>query len=220
MSEEYGSNYYERGVQTGESLYTDYRWIPELTIPLAATLCEQLGIEPGARVLDFGCAKGYLVKALRLLGRDAFGCDSSRYAISKAPEDVAPFLRWLRPGNIENGTAWRRALDAGFDWVIAKDVLEHLPDRVSVLAALQVLRADTNGKGRLWAAIPLGDGNGKYVVPAYELDKTHRIRWTLEQWCDAFDGAGWKVKSASYTMPRVKENWQKWEKGNGFFVCE
>lgn len=71
----------------------------------------------------------------------------------------------------------------------------------------------------MWAAIPLGE-NGRYVVPAYELDRTHEIRRPLGWWSEQFEEAGWRVTSASYRMRHVKENWAKWEKGNGFFVCE
>lgn len=44
-------------------------------------------------VLDVGCAKGFLVRHLRELGVDAWGCDVSDYAIATAPEDVKPYVR-------------------------------------------------------------------------------------------------------------------------------
>jgi 2-polyprenyl-3-methyl-5-hydroxy-6-metoxy-1,4-benzoquinol methylase len=42
----------------------------------------------GREVLDVGCAKGFLVRHLRSLGIDAWGCDISEYAIARAPDDV------------------------------------------------------------------------------------------------------------------------------------
>ncbi len=83
----YDADYYERGVESGKSCYSNYRWLPELTIPMAMVLIDTLGIRPGAgqRVLDFGCAKGFVTKALRMLRRDAWGIDISRYALSQAP---------------------------------------------------------------------------------------------------------------------------------------
>jgi len=47
----------------------------------------------GQKVLELGCAKGFVVEDLRKLGVDAFGCDVSQYAISKSPEPVRPFLQ-------------------------------------------------------------------------------------------------------------------------------
>ena len=71
----YDEDYFERGIESGKSLYTNYRWIPELTIPMCSFLNEQLGIGQSENVLDFGCAKGFIVKAMRLLGRNAYGVD-------------------------------------------------------------------------------------------------------------------------------------------------
>ena len=44
------------------------------------------------KVLEIGCAKGFVVEALRDLGVDAYGIDVSQYAISCAREDIKPFL--------------------------------------------------------------------------------------------------------------------------------
>jgi len=44
------------------------------------------------RVLDVGCAKGFLVYTFREMGIEAFGVDISGYAISCAPMDVQPYL--------------------------------------------------------------------------------------------------------------------------------
>src|SRR5215470_19512911 len=45
------------------------------------------------RVLDVGCAKGFLVEALRDRGVEAFGIDVSRYAIGEVRDDIKPFCR-------------------------------------------------------------------------------------------------------------------------------
>ena len=202
---EFDEDYFERGVEMGKSLYSNYRWMPELTIPLASTLCEQLGIPEGTRVLDFGCAKGYLVYALRLLGREAYGVDISRYALAECPKEVYSYLRYSLDGLNQRS----------FDWIIAKDVLEHIPeDKVT-----ELLRDLRNIGKNCWAAIPLGE-DGKYIIPAYELDKTHKIRRSLEWWSGRFVDAGWMVMSAKTSMPHVKENWLQHRYGNGFFVCE
>lgn len=40
------------------------------------------------KILDVGCAKGFLVKAFNEIGKEAWGVDVSEYAISNAPEDI------------------------------------------------------------------------------------------------------------------------------------
>jgi len=44
------------------------------------------------KVLEIGCAKGFIVEALRDLGVNAYGIDVSEYAISCAREDIKPYL--------------------------------------------------------------------------------------------------------------------------------
>ncbi len=44
------------------------------------------------KVLDVGCAKGFLVKAFRDQGIEAWGVDVSEYALSAAPKEVKKYL--------------------------------------------------------------------------------------------------------------------------------
>jgi len=44
------------------------------------------------KVLDVGCAKGFLVKAFRDQGIEAWGVDVSKYALAAAPEEVKNYL--------------------------------------------------------------------------------------------------------------------------------
>ena len=71
-------------------------------------------------VLDVGCAKGFLVEALRDRGVEAYGIDVSEYAISQVREDVKLYCRVasiLDP------------LDMNYDLVTCIEVLEHLPSQ-------------------------------------------------------------------------------------------
>lgn len=80
--EVFNEDYFERGVETGVSAYKNYRWLPHYSLPAANSIKKIYG---EVTFLDFGCAKGYLVKALRLLGLDAYGYDVSKYAVENAP---------------------------------------------------------------------------------------------------------------------------------------
>ena len=48
-------------------------------------------------VLDIGCAFGYMVKYLRERGVEAWGIDTSTYAISQADDKIQPYLRVASP---------------------------------------------------------------------------------------------------------------------------
>lgn len=207
-SKVYDADYFLRGRETGKSLYEDYRWMPELTIPMCRTIVNHCGIAKCDHILDFGCARGYVVKAMRGLGYDAYGVDISEWAIRNADEETKPYLNWC-----ENSPP---LLDKEFDWVIAKDVLEHIKYVQQAIAYLMRVAA----KG-VFAVVPLSKYNfGDYVVEEYEIDVTHAQRWPLNTWVGMFLQVGWSVE-VSYRVPGVKDNYYRpgWELGNGFITA-
>ncbi len=197
--------YFEQGPMTGKSLYTNYRWMPELTIPLCHHLARECPIRPDETVLDFGCAKGYTVHALRLLGYAAYGVDISEYAISQAPKEVNGYVQLIEP---------YAELEEHHNWIIAKDILEHIPyeridEQLTILA---------NGCDDMIVMVPLGDGT-KYYIDAYEKDITHHIREDLIWWHDRFKSNGFGVDVYTHDLGPFKSNWQGIHpEGNGLFI--
>jgi len=210
MQNSFNEDYYERGISTGLSLYTNYRWIPELTIPMCHEIVKLVNIRDTDTVLDFGCSKGYVVKGFRLLHYEAWGTDISDYAINHAPEDVRQYLTIIQPGDPlplpQNGKAL-------WNVTVAKDVLEH----VDYDALPGVLRSIRDVTLRAYVVVPLGDGR-KYYVPSYEMDVTHKIRQPLDWWVRVFNNAGFHVDFADYRHGHIKENWVSTPNGNGFFI--
>lgn len=201
----YDADYYLRGKETGKSLYENYRWMPELTMPMAKAICRQLGIERLKHrysMLDFGAARGYLVKAMRELGVDCLGIDTSEWAVANCDPEVTRYMTC--------GTEIPEV-----DWIIAKDVLEHVPYVVNVVQ--EMLEKARRG---IFVVVPLSfvDG-GPYVVPEYEKDITHIHRLTLGSWARMFMCPGVEV-TASYRVPGVKDNYASYWAGNGFITCK
>lgn len=85
-------------------------------------------LAPGT-VLDAGCAKGFLVKALREREVDANGVDLSSVAVDDAPKDVQPYLR---VGSLTD------PIEGHYDLVTCIEVIEHLDpvDAPSAIANL------------------------------------------------------------------------------------
>ena len=82
-------------------------------------------------VLDVGCAKGFLVEALRDQGTEAFGIDISEYAVASVREDIRPFCKVqsvLHP------------IEGHYDLLTCIEVLEHL-DQAEIALAIQHLCA-------------------------------------------------------------------------------
>jgi len=207
----YDETYFESGLAAGVSGYMNYGWMPELTLRMAHKFIEGLPIKKGQVVLDFGCAKGFLVKAFRILDVEAYGADVSKYAIAHAPESAREYCSLI------DGCDDGRLFERSYDWLIGKDVFEHLiEDEMRSL-----LRNARSNVRKIFGAIPLAADNesGKYIVPAYDSDITHVTAKTKEWWHELFESEGWRVDSLMYTFDGCKENWRKWEKGNGFYIA-
>jgi SAM-dependent methyltransferase len=82
----FGREYFDgdRGQGYGGYRY-DGRWIP-----VAERIRDFYGLRPGARILDVGCAKGFLLHDFRRVvpGICVVGLDVSAYALSQAMDDV------------------------------------------------------------------------------------------------------------------------------------
>jgi len=194
----YDADYFLRGLETGKSLYVDYHWLPELTIPMCNAIVKHLGIK-GQSVLDFGCARGYTVKALHQLGYDARGVDVSTWALDNCDPDVKDFVS---------------SKLSFVDWIIAKDVLEHIPQVVETINDLLL-----HARIGVFVVVPLSDmDNHPYVVSDYEKDVTHFHRLTLASWVRMFLRPGWSIE-ARYRILGVKDNYNDWTTGNGFITA-
>ena len=199
--ERYDADYFLRGRATGKSLYEDYRWLPDLTLPMVAAMVKYLGIATSDTILDFGCARGYTVRAFREMGYDVYGYDVSRWALENADETVKDYLT-------------NSLTDAPFDWIIAKDVLEHVPQVADTIAGLMKI-----AKVGIFAVVPLSMVDGQpYVVSDYEKDVTHVHRLCLSSWAKMFMRPGWEV-TGSYRVPGVKDNYAQFATGNGFITA-
>lgn len=112
-AEFFGREYFESGTVSN---YVGYQY-NESFDALARALCERFA--PKIH-LDVGCAKGFLVHAMRKLGVDSWGVDISQYALESAPSDV-------------KGTTLQTDVDYGlpfmsevFDFVTCLTTIEHL----------------------------------------------------------------------------------------------
>jgi ubiquinone/menaquinone biosynthesis C-methylase UbiE len=84
ISCEFGRMYFDGPREYGYGGYNyDGRWQP-----VALDIIKHFNLKPGDRILDVGCAKGFLVKDLLACGIDAYGVDISTYALSHCEPEV------------------------------------------------------------------------------------------------------------------------------------
>ena len=203
-SDFYDADYYLRGKETGKSNYVDYGWKPDLTLPMVDHLKRVLRIKDGDTVLDFGAARGYLVKALRMRGVNAFGYDSSEWAIENCDEGVKGYVSSTMP-------------EGRFDHIIAKDVMEHV--RAEDLASILVPLVGVMRKSLL-IIVPLVGEDGDYMRLEDRSDPSHAIRWDLQGWLNFtqrwFGGMPDMVVTGSWHYPGLKPASSEVPKSCGF----
>ena len=206
----YDASYFDRGIESKKSCYTNYQWLPELTIPMAYKIIKSLDISENDTILDFGCSKGYLVKALRKLDINAFGVDVSNYAIKNCDIKIKKYCKLMTE---KNYLPFKKKF---FDIVITKDVLEHL-----TLSQIKIFLKKYHSLSRkMFHVIPLGD-NGIFRIDEYHLDKSHLQMQDEKWWKNVFKSCGWKVSKFEYKVNGIKDNWYKNnKKGNAFITLK
>jgi 2-polyprenyl-3-methyl-5-hydroxy-6-metoxy-1,4-benzoquinol methylase len=139
----------------------------------------------GKRVLDVGCATGYMASALVQAGNEVSGVEID----GEAAEKARPFLTQLVIGDLDRMDLSEAFPPKSFDVVIFADVLEHLKDPVTTLSRARAL-LDDGGFAVLsipnvaHAAVRLALLKGRFEYsPLGLLDETHLrffTRSTLE----------------------------------------
>lgn len=174
----FGEEYFDGAREVGYGGYRyDGRWIP-----IAEDIVRHFGLGPGKRLLDVGCAKGFLVKDLMRVcpGLEAFGLDVSEYALMHCEPEVV--------GRLHLGSADRLPFpDRSFHAVISINTIHNL-ERDGVIRALREIER-------------LAPGGGFVQVDAYHTPEQRKLfmQWVLtarfhdypDGWLKAFGEAGY-----------------------------
>jgi SAM-dependent methyltransferase len=153
-------------------------------------------VEPGSRVLEFGCATGYMSQALRhRLGASVVGVELDAESARLAEAHLERVL----VGDAEELDLEAELGGERFDAILFADVLEHLRDPAALLRRVRPLVAEG---GRVVASIPnvahasmrlaLLGGSFRYREQGL-LDETHLRFFTREGVQDLFEGSGYVV---------------------------
>ena len=132
---EYGALYFDGPREYGYGGYRyDGRWLP-----VASDIIAHFGLKPGMRVLDIGCAKGFLVKDFMRAEPEleAFGVDISEYALKHCEDEVV--------GRLHLGSADELPFpDKSFDCVLSINTIHNF-DRDGALTALREIERVSRG---------------------------------------------------------------------------
>ena len=137
----------------------------DFTVNTIKEMCIML--EKPQSVLDVGCAYGFSVARLNLLGILAKGIDISQYALNQAPPEFQPFFTL--------GAVWDMPFkDKEFDFCFSSGMLEHVPEIKLKKAISEMTRVCHRG---LIGVSCLDD-----ATTHREDDKTHEIILSQADW--------------------------------------
>lgn len=178
ISKQYGEMYFDGPREYGYGGYRyDGRWIP-----VARDLVRHFNLKAGDRVLDIGCAKGFLVKDLMTVcpGLEVYGLDISDYALKHCEPELV--------GRLHRGSADDLPFpDKSFDAVVSINAIHNFK-REGVMQALRELQRVSKGKAYVQV--------DSYYTPE---GKQLFLDWVLtaefhdypEEWLKLFSEAGY-----------------------------
>jgi len=128
ISEKFGKEFFN-GDKKIPGTYGSYGYRYEQLYPKFLVLAKTIqSLFNPKRILDIGCAKGFLVKAFRDIGIEAYGVDISKYCLSTAPKDVKGYL--IRSDLESSKLPFH---DDSFDFVTLLVTIEYINNTENVL---------------------------------------------------------------------------------------
>jgi SAM-dependent methyltransferase len=161
----YDQSYFDAPGKSNYCCYTPWSSPFESHADTLVRLMAVRGID--GPVLDVGCAKGYLVSALRKRGVAAFGADWSEYALANSGPDVRPHLRLASAAQLPFA-------DEQFAVAASFDLLEHLDETHAELALKECARVSAYQFHQV--------NTGRLAEWAYDGDQSHCLRRSLPHW--------------------------------------
>jgi SAM-dependent methyltransferase len=179
IAKRFEQDYWDGSRNTGYGGYRyDGRWLA-----VAQKMAAHYGLKPGARILDVGCGKGFLLHEFTraLPGAQIAGLDVSSYALAHAMDEVKPFVQ-------EGNATSLPYPDKSFDLVVSINTLHNL--RLPELEkALQEIERVSRGHSYI-----LMDGYRN------EQEKVNLLYWQLT--CECFftpEEWEWLFRRCGYT---------------------
>lgn len=177
ISKKFGKEYFDGSRLYGYGGYKyDGRWVK-----VAKNLIKHFKLKKNSKILDVGCAKGFLVRDLYDQGMNAFGIDISKYALKNCDKKIKNRLFYGNAKKINFE-------DNSFDLVVSINCVHNLKEKYCIKALKEIQR--------------VSKGKSFVQVDAYENLKEKKLflKWVLTakthgspaMWKKIFNKAGYK----------------------------
>jgi len=178
ISKKFGRDYFDGTREFGYGGYKyDGRWKP-----VAKDIIKFFKLNKNHKVLDIGCAKGFLVKELLDEGINAFGIDISSYAIKNCHPDVVGRV------SIANANQLFFA-KSSFDAVISINCIHNLKLSGCKMAIKEIMRVSKGNKNYIQVDSYKNDNEKKMFLDWVLTAETH---FYPDEWIYLFKKCGYK----------------------------
>jgi 2-polyprenyl-3-methyl-5-hydroxy-6-metoxy-1,4-benzoquinol methylase len=134
-------------------------------------ICDYYNLKKGDRVLEIGCAKGFVLVEFQKLGMDVVGLDKSEYAIENCHAELKGKIGFAQSSNLEFD-------DNEFDLILGKEVLPHISKDDLEILIKECIRTS---KKNIFFEIQTGR-NKSEIEGMLVWDRTHKTLETPEWW--------------------------------------
>lgn len=193
LAMKFGKEYFDGTREQGYGGFRyDGRWIP-----IAEDIVRHFGLKAGDRVLDIGCAKGFLVKDLMKVcpGLEVFGIDISEYALTHCEPEVV--------GRLRLGDARKLPFpDKSFKAALSINTIHNF-DRTGCIQALQEMQRVAPGSGYVQVDAYRNPAEEQIFLDWVLTAKTHG---TPQFWVELLNEAGY-TGDYFWTILEVDPEW-------------
>lgn len=189
----YDRGYFEDG--TKSNWHDGYMWPSFAGVFTDAASFLTSTFPEATTALDVGCAKGFLVRALRTAGVACWGVDHSRWALDHADPAARPFL--------VQASADALAFDRRFDLVLAFDLLPQLTEDQAARFLARARELATIGIVAVIRSFETEADERRYRDAAEDADLSHILMRTRAWWHEQFVQAGWRQDGLGRALAHV-----------------
>ena len=137
ISKEFGREYFDGDRKFGLG---GYHYDPKFFTPVVEDFIKYYGIQSGDRILDIGCAKGFMLYDFTRLvpGISVSGIDVSKYCMEQAISPMKPFI-------VEGSCDELPYPDNSFDFVFSIATIHNLDERGIEKSLREIVRVTKKG---------------------------------------------------------------------------
>lgn len=179
IARQFGKDFFDGDRNHG---YGGFSYMSRFWQPVIPTFQEHFGLNENSRILDVGCAKGFMLFDMRELIPNIFvrGIDISAYAIENAKDEVKEFVSVADARDLHFE-------DNSFDVVISINTIHNL-EKNECVKALQEIERVSRGKSFITVD---AYRNEEEKEAMYAWNLTAKTIMSVDEWIAFFDEVGY-----------------------------